>query len=147
MSLHRRQLLVVSGAAVLAPSCAFLSNGAVHPRASSASIEGSTLRVPLSELNALAPDDVLQASPGSPHPDVLITADGAGGWRVVTAVCTHAGCTVDWAPKAKEWGCPCHGSRFGASGELLEGPATQPLTALATRVEGELLVIELPSTA
>jgi len=48
--------------------------------------------------------------------------------------CTHLGCTV--TATANGFTCPCHGSRFSSSGEVLAGPAPRPLGRLAIQREG-----------
>ncbi|MBV8186378.1 MAG: FAD-dependent oxidoreductase [Alphaproteobacteria bacterium] len=53
--------------------------------------------------------------------------DETGGLHVRSAVCTHAGCALHWNAFERCWDCPCHGSQFGVDGEVLNGPAAQPL--------------------
>ena len=37
------------------------------------------------------------------------------------------GCQLGWNPEELTWDCPCHGSRFDYSGNLVSGPATMDL--------------------
>ncbi|MEU3463203.1 Rieske (2Fe-2S) protein [Streptomyces sp. NPDC006733] len=71
---------------------------------------------------------------------VVVSQPTAGAYQAFSAVCTHAGCVVD---KVEDGviSCPCHGSTFDArTGAVVQGPATEPLPAVAVRVEGGNLV-------
>jgi Rieske Fe-S protein len=60
----------------------------------------------------------------------------------VSRVCTHEGCTVNLPPTAgASLDCPCHGSRFRTTGQVIQGPATRNLFAFAARIAGNEVVI------
>ena len=58
--------------------------------------------------------------------------------------CTHKGCSL---AKGKLDGttvtCPCHGSQFDVTtGEVLRGPAQQPVRSRLVQIEGGSLLVE-----
>jgi len=69
---------------------------------------------------------------------VLVGRD-AGGLYALTAICTHQSCNMAATDSQGPFGqisgtdiiCLCHGSEFSASGSVVQGPAHQPLKALA----------------
>lgn len=59
---------------------------------------------------------------------LVVTRPRADEVHVLSAVCTHQGCTVDAVANGTV-SCPCHGSAFSLTGEVTSGPATKPLPA------------------
>lgn len=66
-----------------------------------------------------------------------------GEFSTVSTRCMHRGCQVE--PAAEHLVCPCHGSEYSNTGAVLKGPTQDPLRRLQTWLEGETIVIELPS--
>jgi Rieske Fe-S protein len=54
--------------------------------------------------------------------------DKAGHLTTLSPICTHRGCIVHWNGDEKTWDCPCHGSRFKCTGQVISGPAERDLT-------------------
>jgi nitrite reductase/ring-hydroxylating ferredoxin subunit len=57
------------------------------------------------------------------------------GALALRKACTHLECLCEWDGQAREFVCPCHGSRFAEDGRHLAGPAARgldrhPITAL-----------------
>jgi glycine/D-amino acid oxidase-like deaminating enzyme/nitrite reductase/ring-hydroxylating ferredoxin subunit len=61
---------------------------------------------------------------------VAVYRDESGRLHERSAVCPHLGCLVAWNATERSWDCPCHGSRFAPSGEVLNGPASRGLKDL-----------------
>ena len=41
--------------------------------------------------------------------------------------CPHLGCALKYNAAERSWDCPCHGSRFGEDGTLIDNPATDDM--------------------
>jgi len=66
---------------------------------------------------------------------LAVSRDHTGRVHARSATCTHLGCHVHWNRAERSWDCPCHGSRFDMEGQVLNGPATRPLSEVAPEEE------------
>ncbi|WP_228845328.1 ubiquinol-cytochrome c reductase iron-sulfur subunit [Phototrophicus methaneseepsis] len=56
------------------------------------------------------------------------------GLLALYGVCTHLGCLPKWTPSNVRFECPCHGSKFTAYGNYIEGPAPRGLDRFKTTI-------------
>jgi glycine/D-amino acid oxidase-like deaminating enzyme/nitrite reductase/ring-hydroxylating ferredoxin subunit len=59
--------------------------------------------------------------------EIAVWKDDDGRPHAVSASCSHKGCTVTWNNAERTWDCLCHGSMFEANGNIIHGPAVEPL--------------------
>lgn len=63
------------------------------------------------------------------HPKLFSNMLHSAAGIVIPTVprCPHLGCALKYNKEEHSWDCPCHGSRFTESGELIDNPATDDL--------------------
>jgi menaquinol-cytochrome c reductase iron-sulfur subunit len=64
---------------------------------------------------------------------IWVRREGSGSEaiRIMSPICPHLGCPVNWHPDRKEFMCPCHGGVFNSDGEHVSGPPPRGLDPLA----------------
>jgi Rieske Fe-S protein len=66
---------------------------------------------------------------------IILIKEKVSTFAAFNPVCTHKGCEL---VKRKDFfECPCHGSEFDFIGNVLKGPATEPLQKLKTEFDGK----------
>ena len=74
------------------------------------------------------------------RPGLLIrTADG--GYRAMSAVCTHLQCTVQYRGDLHEVWCACHNGLYDLNGRNIGGPPPRPLEAYDVHINGDDVVV------
>ena len=109
--IERRRLLVLAGSAWVASGCEYGSDPA------SGIVNGGNV----SDL----PAGTLRKVEGQP---VAVVRDDTGVYAM-TLICTHEECDMsdDDGVSFAGLACDCHGSRYDANGNVLGGPAEEPL--------------------
>lgn len=104
----------------------------------------AVLPAPSKKFRVEIPDSLPPGQPFFPADRAVALFRDEKGVYALSAICTHLGCIVK--QKAHGFSCPCHGSEFGADGEVLKGPAPAPLPWLAVEKDGEGFVVDAGTT-
>jgi Rieske Fe-S protein len=133
------QTTAVAAAAIACSGCAAFQRRDVSARAAKGA---ETLVIDLAEHPELgAENGFIRAIAGDDR--LIIVHMPGGSFTALSMVCTHWGCDVDWAAAQKGFHCSCHGSRFAPDGQVLEGPADEPLAVYPVSVDGQILTVAL----
>jgi cytochrome b6-f complex iron-sulfur subunit len=92
---------------------------------------------PLSTVGGAA---LIQFSNGN----LLIDRSNQNTFNALSAICTHQGCLINYYDSGnKQFVCPCHGSKYSLTGQVVQGPAGSPLSQFQTQFKGNQLNISI----
>jgi Rieske Fe-S protein len=72
---------------------------------------------------------------------IIVSRNSETDIAAFSSKCTHFGCEVP-IPENNVITCPCHGSKFDASGKVTHGPAKKSLIAFSAVLEGSIITIK-----
>jgi nitrite reductase/ring-hydroxylating ferredoxin subunit len=72
----------------------------------------------------------------------IVVGRTRSGFFALSAICTHQGCIVNWDEARQNLRCPCHATTFDPKGNVLAGPAPEPLPSYTVRVEDDTVYVE-----
>lgn len=83
---------------------------------------------------------ILLNHPALEHPVSLLRIDEAR-YSALLMSCTHQRCATEW--NKDHYVCPCHGSRFSETGEVIRGLARASLRSFPVEVLKDRIVVKL----
>jgi cytochrome b6-f complex iron-sulfur subunit len=72
---------------------------------------------------------------------IIVARDSSGNFIALYEVCPHAGCTIMFNG-TNQFPCPCHGSIFDESGNVVQGPATSGVKKYTCTLNGTILTVQ-----
>jgi Rieske Fe-S protein len=120
-----------------------LAASAALPRAMPLVFSGCGAGAAPEALGDIAAGNVAELSVGTLKAvgsDAVCIGRDSDGIYAMTLTCTHEGCNIAIAGTVSGNGvaCDCHGSRFDAQGNVLRGPAREPLQHFAVSMDAQM---------
>ena len=80
-----------------------------------------------------------------PEPILVVREPKTAKVIAVNPTCTHRGCLINWKAQEEVFDCPCHHSQFSVNGQVLRGPADDPLQTYTVEVQGQQVLVKQPT--
>ncbi len=110
----------------------------LRPRKSKARGENTNSIVTAGSVEGFAPNSVTAFVSGK----FYLARLKDGGFLALSRTCTHLGCTVPWVEKEMKFACPCHGSAFDITGNVIEAPAPRALDIYPIGIENKIIKVD-----
>jgi Rieske Fe-S protein len=107
-------------------------NATGRPTTAGPTTHGSVDATPLAHADDVRGTPLPVEPPGTGGSAFLVRV--SGHILMLSATCTHAGCTVAWQASRREIVCPCHTGTYDASGAVVSGPPPAPLERLPVQL-------------
>jgi cytochrome b6-f complex iron-sulfur subunit len=98
--------------------------------------EGKKVVIKRSEIPAGSAKDIVVNN----IPSIIINTPDKG-FIVLSKICTHLGCLVEYDKNKSRLLCPCHAGVYSLDGNVVSGPPPKPLRKFPVKVEGEEILI------
>ena len=85
--------------------------------------------------------ELVYAVSGKERKSRVFIVASSGKLAVLSAVCSHLGCLVNYRKETKEFVCPCHGGKYDISGRNIAGPPPAPLTAYPVEIRNGIVMV------
>lgn len=109
-----------------------------RPRKSKALQENSALVVTAGAVDSFVPNSVTTFVRGK----FYLARLEDGGFLALSRTCTHLGCSVPWVEKEMKFACPCHGSAFDITGQVIAAPAPRALDLYPITIENQIIKVD-----
>lgn len=97
----------------------------------------------VTELQTVGGQFITTVTAGAIHDRIIVVRTSDTEFATLSAVCTHAGCSVKFNATNDNLRCPCHGSTFSLTGAVTHSPATRPLKAYANAFDTDQQVLTI----